>query len=149
MINRTILFLLAMLLACGLSEPLEAANFSWTGDAGTTGWYDTLFVAPHIYVNNFGMVGESPAFPGETDDVALGGYTIETNGAARVHNISLIGDLRIAPLHPLIVYSAITNNGIIHINDTVSGQMANLIIHDHVSLGGTGQISVFRRAGRR
>ena len=80
MINRTILFLLAMLLACGLSAPLDAAIYSWTGAAGTSGWHQTLLMPgdPVRYVNNFGMIGNPPIFPSSADDVALGAANVET-----------------------------------------------------------------------
>jgi hypothetical protein len=43
-----------------------ASDFSWTGQAGTNGWYDKKHIAgsdPTAYISNWGTVGNPPVFP--------------------------------------------------------------------------------------
>ena len=51
-----------------------ASDFSWTGQAGTNGWYDKKHIAgsdPTAYISNWGTVGNPPVFPGALDDVTV------------------------------------------------------------------------------
>jgi filamentous hemagglutinin len=122
---------------------LEAADYTWGGQAGTSGWYDTAVSSPGPppqYVNNFGMVGAGPAFPGPADGAVLGAYTVDTNGSPNVNTLSLGGTLTIHSPNSVTVHSAITNNGVIRLHDTTDGAAATLAIDGQVLLGGTGQI---------
>ncbi len=65
---------LAAVVSCVAAEAGWAGVFTWTGDAGTNGWYDQKHIPgsdPAAYVTNWGTVGNPPTYPGTLDDVTV------------------------------------------------------------------------------
>ncbi len=80
------------LVTAGLFGAADAADFTWTGAAGSILWYDTLLIdSGPTYISNWGTTGNPPSFPGASDDVFVTGgpYQAETDDPAAINNLAI------------------------------------------------------------
>ena len=73
--TASLLFLACFLLTGNFASfVVHSAEYTWTGDVGLGSWHALLRLDPpdpERYINNFGNVGNPPAFPGSGDSVTI------------------------------------------------------------------------------
>jgi fibronectin-binding autotransporter adhesin len=125
--------------------PARSENWSWTGEAGTTGWYDVLQIGfppnPDNYINNWSRTGNPPSFPADTADVLLDDCDVVlNNNNAHINSLSLEGSLGIEAGKHLTISSTFQNDGIVTINSNNGATNTYLLFESSITLEGAGQL---------
>ena len=124
--------------------PAGAAVFSWTGNAGSTDWFDTVPTTPPNHINNWGQIGNPPAFPGGGDSVTIAGtWSVDIFSAvAHAGDLTLgaLASLDINNNATLIVGDDSAINGTLSVSDTAAAGSAVLKINGDIDLTGTGSV---------
>ena len=145
---RGIILSVAVLL-CAAVGPAGAGTYNWNGAAGSNDWYDTevAYIPPDppLYVNNWGVYGNPPPFPGPGDNVHIdagGGYGVEVTAAAYCQDLTIGSDdsLTILNGRALTVHgNSISNGNIVYIGGTSSGTGLH-VDHATTTLSGGGSL---------
>jgi hypothetical protein len=111
------LLLAGCLLSAGLCSPAAADTFTWTGQAGSNGWYSTALIpgsSPPEYINNFGRT--PPVWPGETDDAIVGAVASISDGHVAVLNLTDGGTIGTSGGYTLRVLQNLLNSGTLNVH---------------------------------
>ncbi len=127
--------------------PAWSETWTWTGNAGTDGWYDVLLIttppSPANYINNWGKTGAPPPFPGITADVNLLDFSVVLkDDNATIQTLSLDRSLDIVAGKYLTLSGTILNDGTITVNSTSGGTDTYLQFELSSTLGGSGHLQL-------
>ena len=94
----------------------SAADYNWTGEAGAS-WHALYRLDPpdpELYINNFGIIGNPPDFPGMNDNISIAaGFTNPSvyEDDVFINVLTLSGELTVINPTYLHIYSDVVNNG--------------------------------------
>ncbi len=143
-----------------LCHAVLADDFVWQDTCGTglwssfcqIGWCDPQDTVPY-YANNWGrtMCYLSLEAPGPSDDVFLGGATVQLDTIGSVHNLSVGGTLEIVGTSSIngwltVTGPTITNSGVIGLPGTLLGSCL-CVGGDEVTLTGGGTVTLSNSSG--